>query len=164
MTAGCHLGPFSCRSGSLGIAAHGGGGARQGWSFLGWLHPGPLGLPAFPSSSIAWLVEREGTHSARPGVCPALAPLDGLGEAPNLPGRVSRLGDRGVILVPALTQGATEAQGEDSAASGGSSFLASAQHDHGPQPRKLNSRALSTGLGLGGHCCLGALWRPLETS
>lgn len=53
MTASCHLGPVSWRSGSLGIAA-GLAMGQGGWLFLGLLHPGLWGF-SFPSSSISWL-------------------------------------------------------------------------------------------------------------
>ena len=143
----------------------------RGWGTAGVVIPGPAPfrasgpLRSSPPPASPGLRGGRGHISAWPGVCPAPVPLDGLREAPNLPGRASRLGHRGATSGPALAQGATEAQKEDCVASGGCTYPDLAQHDHAPQPRKLNSRGLAADLDHGGHAGgLGALWRPLETS
>lgn len=127
------------------------GHGRGGHSWAGSI-PGLWASRPSPPPALPGLGGGRGHISAWPGVCPALVPLGGLGEAPYLPGRVSRLGDRGATLGPALAQGATEAQREECVASGGCTYPGLALHDHGPQPRKLNSRGLAADLGHRGHC------------
>lgn len=127
------------------------GHGRGGHSWAGSI-PGLWASPPSPPPALPGLGGGRGHISAWPDVCPALVPLGGLGEAPYLPGRVSRLGDRGATLGPALAQGATEGQREDCVANGGCTYPGLALHDHGPQPRKLNSRGLAADLDHRSHC------------
>nr|XP_035945918.1 uncharacterized protein LOC118534276 [Halichoerus grypus] len=102
MTAGCHLGPFSWRNGSSGMAACGGGGARQGWSFLGLLHPKPSGLlPPSPCPESSDSGGREQTHLCQAWCAPSPAELNRIRGTPTPPGEASPLGNREATLGPA---------------------------------------------------------------
>lgn len=102
MTADCHLGPFSWRSGSLGMAASGEGGAGQGGHSWACSLSGLWALPPSPRPASPGSRGRAEHICVKPGGCPALVPLDGIRGASALPGRVSRLGDRGAALDPAF--------------------------------------------------------------
>lgn len=102
MTAGCHLGPLSWRNGSSGMAACGGGGTRQGWSFLGLLHPRPSGLlPPSPFPEPSDSGGREHTRLCQAGCPPSPGELDGITGAPALVVEASRLGRREATRGPA---------------------------------------------------------------
>lgn len=126
---------------------HGGGGHSWASSILGlWASL------IFPSSSIAWLEGREGTHLCLAWCVPSPGALGWTRRSSKPDWESVQTGSRGATLGPALAQGATEAQKEDCVASGGCSYPDLAQHDHGPQPRKLNSRGLAADLDRRGHC------------